>query len=101
MRRKHRQQSVASLPEDQQDAAMSATRAASDTYPSVLIEGHLVHVCLNADEWEVWINCEDMDFTGLCIGVGLTRDIALKEALRALESIVEHLGVLSVETQHA
>lgn len=85
------QQSVDSLPLGQQDAAMKATERASEQYPSVLVEDHLLHVCEMGDGWEVWINCEDADFTGLCVGWGATRDDAVARAVRALEAVVEKL----------
>ena len=85
------QQSINELPEHQQDAALRGTRAASRKYPSVLIENHLVHVLKSGGDWEVWVNCEDADFTGLCVGVGSTRDLAVGQAVKALEAVVEFL----------
>lgn len=68
---------------------------ASDTFPSVLVDGHLVHVFQRDSEWCVWVNTEDMDFTGLCIGVGTTRDKAVQQAVTALEAITAHLQELT------
>jgi len=85
------QQSVASLPEDDQDLALAATRRASKRYPSILIEGHLLHVCEMSGEFEVWINCEDADFTGVCIGVGASRQVAVTQAVRVLEALLDKL----------
>ncbi len=64
---------------------------ASEQYPSVLIERHLLHVYEQGGEWHVWLNCEDMDFTGLCLGLGATRDEAVEQAVQALEAITEKL----------
>lgn len=88
---KRRQVSVASLPDDQQDAAMGAAHLASEQYPSVLVKGHLLHVCENAGEWEVWINCEDADFTGVCIGAAWTRQAAVQQAVTVLEAVLVEL----------
>jgi hypothetical protein len=64
---------------------------ASRDYPSVLVAGHLVHVYKQDGEWSVWLNCEDMDFTGLCIGIGKTRNRAVADAVAALEAVVAKL----------
>ena len=86
------QQSVASLSsESQQNTAMRATRRASQEYPSVNIEGVGVHVCQNDGEWEVWLNCEDADFTGLCVGWANTRDEAVAQSVKSLEAVLEFL----------
>lgn len=57
---------------------------------STLVAGHLIHIFRNGD-WEVWVNCEDQNFSGLCVGTGSTRDEAVAEAVTALEAIVELL----------
>lgn len=88
------QQSVASLPESQQDAAMSAVDRATVDYPSVRVEGCSIHVCEMGGpggDWEVWLNNEDHDFTGLCLSVGKTRDKAVADAVTALQAAVERL----------
>lgn len=85
------QVSIAQPPEHQQDAAMHRTEIASQRHPSELVEGHLVHVCEIGGEWEVWLNCEDADFTGVCIGVGDTRDEAVAQAVKVLEAAAAHL----------
>ncbi len=64
----------------------------AELYPAVLVEGHLVHVFQeNGRHWQVWVNTEDLEFTGLCVGTGETRDEAIAVAVKALEAIVEHL----------
>lgn len=88
---KIRQQSVASLPEHQQDAAMGRTEQASEQFPSVAVEGCSLHVCQIDGEWEVWLNNEDHDFTGLCVSTGETRDEAVAAAVKILEAAVEQL----------
>lgn len=66
---------------------MSATARASEDYPSVALStGQLLHVCQMGGEWEVWINCEDADFTGLCVAVGATRDDAVRDAVAVFEA---------------
>lgn len=86
-----RQISVAQLPEHQQDAAMREVDEAREKFPSVLVAGHLLHVCQMGSTWEVWLNCEDTEFTGLCVSVGVTRDAAIAEAVRVFEAVVEKL----------
>lgn len=85
------QSSVASLPESQQDQAMEETERASQITPSIEVAGHLLHVAKMNAGWEVWVNCEDMDFTGLCVGVGDTAKEAVQEAVTTLEAIVDRL----------
>lgn len=83
--------SIAKLPEDQQERAMTDVDEAREKYPSVLVEGHLLHVCFIFDEWQVWLNTEDAEFTGLCVAVGATRDEAVESAVKVLEAVVERL----------
>lgn len=71
---------------------MAATERASRRYPSVLVAGsNLLHVCEMHGEWEVWLNTEDMDFTGLCVSAGSTRQEAVTEAVRVLEAVTAKL----------
>jgi hypothetical protein len=87
-----KQHSVSQLPESRQAAAMHATELASVRYPSVLVAGsNLLHICEMGGEWEIWLNTEDADFTGLCVAVGSTRQDAVTEAVRVLEAAVEEL----------
>jgi hypothetical protein len=66
--------------------------ASSNAYPSRLTTaGNRVHVFERDGEWDVWLNTEDMDFTGLCIGSGETREAAVADAVAALEAAVEIL----------
>jgi hypothetical protein len=86
------QVSVASLPEHEQDAAMDACRRASKDYPSVeLPTGQLLHVFQQGGDWDVWLNCEDADFTGICLAVEGSRDAAVAEAVKVLEAAIEEL----------
>jgi len=85
------QKSITELPEAQQTAALSDTQRASRDEPSVLVEGALVHVCEMSGDYEVWINCEDADFTGLCIAAAPFRYEAIAEAVKTLRAIVRHL----------
>lgn len=64
---------------------------AEEQYPPVLVDGHLLHIFKRDDEWDIWLNTEDLCFTGLCIGTGKTRDEAVAQAVRALEAAVEEL----------
>lgn len=70
---------------------MSAVDRAVEQYPSVLVEGHLLHVCEMHGEWQVWLNTEDMDFTGLCVAAGSTRAAVVAEAVRVFEAVVAEL----------
>lgn len=70
---------------------MSAVDRAIEQYPSVLVEGHLLHVCEMHGEWEVWLNTEDMEFTGLCVSVAPTREAAVAEAVRVFEAAAAEL----------
>jgi hypothetical protein len=83
--------SVSQLPEHEQDAAMHATEVASENYSSVRVAGQSLHVCHMDGEWQVWLNTEDADFTGLCVSVGQTRDDAVAGAVHALEAAVAEL----------
>lgn len=60
-------------------------------YPSVLVNGHLVHVYQEDETWHVWLNTQDMEFTGLCIGVGPSRDAAIGKALAVLAGVAFEL----------
>ena len=41
--------------------------------------------------WAVWLNIEDIDYSGLCIATGATRNDAVGAAVRQLEGLVEVL----------
>lgn len=68
-----------------------SNQQACENFPAVLVEGHLVHVYEQGGQWAVWLNCEDCEFTGLCIGIGPTRDAAVQQAVTALEAVTEFL----------
>jgi hypothetical protein len=75
-------------------ARLQATQAQEDLcvkFPAVLVAGHLLHVFQEGDDWSVWINTEDMEFTGLCVGVGATREDAALQAIVVLEAIIDKL----------
>lgn len=46
------------------------------------------------DRYEVWIDEGSQDYTGVCFGVGGTRERAIEDALRALTQHVESLRFL-------
>lgn len=60
-------------------------------FPAVLVNGHLVHVFEEYGQWKVWLNTEDMEFTGLCIAVAETRDQAVAQAVAVCEAVAAHL----------
>lgn len=64
---------------------------AERAFPPVEVKGHLLHVFQRDGEWNVWLNTEDMCFTGLCIGIGASRDEAVRQAVAALEAATEVL----------
>lgn len=54
---------------------------------------HIAAPALNTElgsEWDVWFNAE-LDFDGVCIGSGATREIALADARDTLESAIAKL----------
>lgn len=70
---------------------MRAVDRAVEQYPSVLVEGHLLHVCEMDGHWQVWLNTEDAEFTGLCVSAETTRDAVVAEAVRVFEAVVAEL----------
>lgn len=88
---KVKQVSVASLPEDDQDAAMSAVDEAIARFPSTLVAGHRLHVCQIDGEWQLWLNTEEAEFTGLCLTAGATREVVVAEAIESLEAVIATL----------
>ena len=47
-----------------------------------------LHVHEQADlGWAVWLNIEDIDYSGLCLAVGKTRGDAVHAAIRQLEGL--------------
>jgi hypothetical protein len=86
------QASIASLPENQQEAAMSYTERASERYPSVLVDDCRLHVFETGGLWDVWLNCSDADFTGICLAADCqTRDQATTEAMKLLGAVLAEL----------
>lgn len=59
---------------------MDAQEQASTDYPSILVDGHRLHICLTDRRWEVWINTDERDFDGLCIASAPTRAGAVAAA---------------------
>jgi hypothetical protein len=87
------QQSIASLPESQQSGAMKDTERAVLRFPAVTLPtGERLHVFeMHTDCWEVWLNCEDADFTGICVAVEKTRQAAIARAVAVFEAAVDEL----------
>ena len=51
-----------------------------------------LHVVQQGDlGWVVWLNVEDIDFSGLMLAFGPTRQDAVRGAIRTLETCVEVL----------
>jgi hypothetical protein len=50
-----------------------------------------LHIFETDGEWQVWLNNEDHDFTGLCVSVGRSRQQAVTDAVRIFEAAVEEL----------
>ena len=65
--------------------------SASVKYPAVEVGDHMLHVFLEDGEWHVWLNTPVMEFDGLCLSVGKTRDDAVGKAVAALEALTETL----------
>lgn len=65
-------------------------------FPAVLVEGpdfqHLLHVYEEDGYWKVWLNTQDMEFTGLCIAVADTRAAAVAQATAVCLAVVAELG---------
>jgi hypothetical protein len=87
------QVSIASLPEHEQDAAMARVDAAVEKYPAIeLSTGQRLHVFEQDGEWDVWLNCEDADFTGICVAAGhRSRDAAIAQAVKVFEAAADAL----------
>lgn len=59
-----------------------------------VLDANELHVFKDAEfggDWVVWLNTEASDFDGLCVGVGLTRQAAVTQAVRVLEAALERL----------
>lgn len=83
--------SIAQLPEDQQDAAMAAADYAREHFPSVPVGHGSLHVCNYDGDWQIWLNCEDSEFTGLCLASCVSKQAALTEATATLEAALDAL----------
>src|SRR5262245_48001637 len=58
------------------------------------IEGNTLHIKGNddpADDYEIWINTNDADYDGVCIGGGSTLAEAHAEAVKVLEGCLRVL----------
>ena len=84
-----------------QDTIQAANDRACENYPAVSIEGHLLHVYLQGGEWHVWLNTEDMEFTGLCIGIAPTRDAAIAQAVAVCEAVAAELQKPATEERQS
>jgi hypothetical protein len=86
-----KQTSISALPEHEQEAAMNEADDASARHPSIRVGGCSLHICEIEGHWQVWLNTEDADFTGLCISSRKTRQKAVGEAVRTLEAALDRL----------
>lgn len=84
------QQSVG-CQNNQQDAAMDRADRATVKYPTCELEGASLHIAKVGSDWEVWLNCEDSTFTGLCVSAGKSRQDAVTDAVRILEEALDVL----------
>jgi hypothetical protein len=81
------------------DAPEDENARASRKYPSIAVDdaapdGAWLHVFAedeSEDDWSVWLNAGDTDFSGMCIGTGATRDEAVADAVNGLEEAVARL----------
>lgn len=73
------------------DAMARQQEKLAENFPAIEIEGHLLHVFQEGDGWCVWLNTECMEFDGLCIGVGETRDLAIAMAVAVCEAVEAEL----------
>lgn len=57
------------------------------------IEGYKMVIHGNEGEplWEVWLNTDESDFDGLCIGSGTTRELAVEYAIATLSPALNWL----------
>lgn len=56
------------------------------------LNGNRIHVLSEVrDDFEVWLNTNIDDFDGLCIGCGVTRAAAIRDALDVLQQGVAAL----------
>jgi len=56
------------------------------------VGGHGLHITEGMlNEWAVWLNTNDGEYDGLCIGAGSTRDSAVSDAVQSLKSVIEQL----------
>lgn len=53
------------------------------------------------DGYEVWLNPDELQFQGLCIGVGRTKEEAIADAQRDLLHVARHLSELLWQSRHA
>jgi len=68
------------------------------------IKGHRLHVATETDQAAteidqaaVWLNTEEEDYDGLCIGCGETRQKAIDMAVATLEAVIVQLKVPPAE----
>lgn len=53
------------------------------------------------DGYEVWLNPDELQFQGLCIGAGETKEDAMTDAIQELYSRMRHLSELLWQSRHA
>lgn len=77
---------------------LAAQEHATAAFPPDRIDNHLVHIFEDATSgrWEVWINNEEATFTGLCVGVGVSKGGAIADARIAVLAIAGHLAKLQL-----
>lgn len=78
---------------DLTDRQGGSVEDAGEWYPAVFTRAdNLLHVYKATDDiWCVWLNTQVSEFDGLCIGLGETRQLAVQQAVNALEAATDHL----------
>jgi hypothetical protein len=70
---------------------VNAANGPNDSNERLALDGRVLHISKRGGFYEVWLNTEAADFDGLHIGEGETRDAAVADAVKTLESAVAAL----------
>lgn len=55
------------------------------------LEGYKVQIVGGEGDWEVWLNTDESDFDGLCIGWDVSRELAIQHAIATLSPALRWL----------
>jgi hypothetical protein len=79
-------------PQEAQSEAETSSGNPETKLERYEVAGHMVLVAQETRRAVVWLNTESLDYDGICIGCGETRQEAVDTAVKALKAVIVRLN---------